>query len=82
LLAVDIGQGPPVPGDVAAGGVVEAVPLLAMPGMRPMTTDSPGQPSAIEGERVARAGARWTREEEEQLVVEVRAGTDLAEIAG
>jgi Sigma-70, region 4 len=47
-----------------------------------MTTDSPGQPPAIEGERVARAGARWTREEEEQLVVEVRAGTDLAEIAG
>jgi hypothetical protein len=46
-----------------------------------MTTDSPGQPPAIEGERVARAGARWTREEEEQLVVEVRAGTDLAEIA-
>lgn len=53
-----------------------------MPGIRPMTTDSPGQPLAIEGERVARAGARWTREEEEQLVVEVRAGTDLAEIAG
>ena len=47
-----------------------------------MTTDSPGQPPAIEGERVARAGARWTRKEEEQLVVEVRAGTDLAEIAG
>ena len=47
-----------------------------------MTTDSPGQPPAIEGERVARAGARWTREEEEQLVVEVRAGTDVAEIAG
>ena len=47
-----------------------------------MTTDSPSQPPAIEGERVARAGARWTREEEEQLVVEVRAGTDLAEIAG
>ncbi|MGD0603232.1 MAG: sigma factor-like helix-turn-helix DNA-binding protein [Streptosporangiaceae bacterium] len=47
-----------------------------------MTTDSPGQPPASEGERVARAGARWTREEEEQLVVEVRAGTDLAEIAG
>src|SRR5208282_4472462 len=46
-----------------------------MPGIRPMTTDSPGQPPAIEGERVARAGARWTREEEEQLVVEVRAGT-------
>jgi hypothetical protein len=46
-----------------------------------MTTDSPGPPPAIEGERVARAGARWTREEEEQLVVEVRAGTDLAEIA-
>jgi hypothetical protein len=40
-----------------------------------MTTDSPGQPPAIEGERVARAGARWTREEEEQLVVEVRVGT-------
>jgi hypothetical protein len=53
-----------------------------MPGYAPMTTDSPGQPPAIEGERVARAGARWTREEEEQLVVEVRAGTDLAEIAG
>ena len=47
-----------------------------------MTTDTPGQPPAIEGGRVARAGARWTREEEEQLVVEVRAGTDLAEIAG
>ena len=57
-------------------------PLLAMPGIRPMTTDTPGQPPAIEGERVARAGARWTREEEEQLVVEVRGGTDLAEIAG
>ena len=47
-----------------------------------MTTDSPGQPPPIEGERVARAGARWTREEEEQLVVEVRGGADLAEIAG
>jgi hypothetical protein len=46
-----------------------------------MTADSSGQPPAIEGERVARVGARWTREEEEQLVVEVRAGTDLAEIA-
>jgi hypothetical protein len=47
-----------------------------------MTTDSPGQPPAIEGGRVARAGARWTREEEERLVAEVRGGTDLAEIAG
>jgi Sigma-70, region 4 len=47
-----------------------------------MTTDSPGQPPTIEGERVARAGARWTREEEEQLVAEVRGGTDMAEIAG
>jgi hypothetical protein len=47
-----------------------------------MTTDLPGQPSAIEGDRAARAGARWTREEEEQLVAEVRAGADLAEIAG
>lgn len=46
-----------------------------------MTTDSSGQPTTIEGERVTRVGARWTREEEEQLVVEVRAGTDLAEIA-
>ena len=34
-----------------------------------MSTDSPGQPPAIEDEHVARAGARWTREEEEQLVV-------------
>jgi hypothetical protein len=47
-----------------------------------MTTDFPGQPPAIEGERVARAGARWTREEEEQLVIAVRAGTDLVQIAG
>jgi hypothetical protein len=47
-----------------------------------MTAGSSGQPTAAEGESTARAGARWAREEEDELVAEVRAGTDLAVIAG
>ncbi len=53
-----------------------------MSGCALMTTDFPGQPPATEDAAVARAGARWTREEGEELVAEVRAGTDLAVIAG
>lgn len=47
-----------------------------------MTTDSPGQAAiSPESVSVARAGERWTRKEEDELVAEVRAGTDVEAIA-